>query len=54
MYLHNTVQFLGLLDGLSCCHYGRHLAAALVLVVAWGLSNDDDGAAKGVVELVQL
>jgi hypothetical protein len=24
-------QFLGLLDGLSCCHYGGHLAAALVL-----------------------
>jgi hypothetical protein len=42
-------QFIGLLDGLSCCHYGGHLAAALVLVVVWGLSNDDDGAAKGSV-----
>jgi hypothetical protein len=27
-------QFLGLLDGLSCCHYGGHLAAALVLLLA--------------------
>jgi hypothetical protein len=41
-------HFLGLLDGPSCCHYGGHLAAALVLVVAWGLSNDDDGAARGL------
>jgi hypothetical protein len=42
------------LDGLSCCHYGGHLAAALVLVlvVAWGLSNDDDGAAKAVLCVV--
>jgi hypothetical protein len=42
-------QFLGLLDGLSCCHYGGHLAAALVLVLGavWGLSNDDDGVVKG-------
>jgi hypothetical protein len=24
-------HFFGLLDGLSCCHYGGHLAAALVL-----------------------
>jgi hypothetical protein len=51
--LHNTVllldHFLGLFDHLSCCHYGGHLAAALVLVVAWGLSNDDDGASKGPV-----
>jgi hypothetical protein len=42
-------QFLGVLDGLSCCHYGGHLAAALVLVVVWGRSNDDDGASKGAV-----
>jgi hypothetical protein len=42
-------HFLGQLDCLSCCHNGGHLAAALVLVlvVAWGLSNDDDGAAMG-------
>jgi hypothetical protein len=39
-------HFLGLLDGLSCCHYGGHLA--VVLVVVWGLSNDDGGAAKGL------
>jgi hypothetical protein len=41
-------QFLGLLDSLSCCHYGGHLAV-LVLVVVWGLLNDDDGAAMGPV-----
>jgi hypothetical protein len=39
-------QFLGLLDGLSCCHYGGHPAAALVL--SGRLSNDDDGAAQGL------
>jgi hypothetical protein len=48
-------QFLGLLDGLSCCHYGGHLAAAVVLVVVWGLLNDDDGDAKGsVLQLCQV
>jgi hypothetical protein len=43
-------HFLGLLDDLSCCHYGGHLAAVfvLVLVAVWGLSNDDDGAVKGL------
>jgi hypothetical protein len=37
-------QFLGLLDGLSCCHYGGHLAA---LVLSWGLLNAVGGAAAG-------
>jgi hypothetical protein len=39
-------QFLGLLDGLSCCQYGGHLALVLLLTVR-ELSDDDDGAAKG-------
>jgi hypothetical protein len=43
-------HFLGLLDGLPCCHYGGHLAAlVLVLVAVWGLSNDDNEVAKGPV-----
>jgi hypothetical protein len=41
-------HFLGILDRLSGCHYGGNLAAlVLILVAVWGLSNDDDGAAKG-------
>jgi hypothetical protein len=39
-------QFLGLLDGLSCCHYGGHLA---VLVLSGGRLNAVGGAAKGAV-----
>jgi hypothetical protein len=41
-------HFFGLLDGLSCCHYGGHLALVLLLAVG-GLSDDDDGAAMGPV-----
>jgi hypothetical protein len=41
-------HFLGLLDCLSCCHYGKHLVVlVLILVAVWGLSNDVGGAAKG-------
>jgi hypothetical protein len=39
-------QFLGLLDGPSCCHYGGHLA---VLVLSGGRLNAVGGAAKGAV-----
>jgi hypothetical protein len=44
-------HFLGLLDGLSCCYYGGHLAALVLLLTVRGLSNDNDGAAKGAVDL---